>query len=484
MKIPSGISFFLLSFLLLYVKSSYLSLPTQRKESANFEHLVSKKKIKNEEGILKYSVANITKKNKAKSNTTELNETSSYFTGVDLSNYYDVQYFGDVYIGSNYQRMKVIFDTGSNILWVSSINCTSCRKESVKYNPTLTTSSRNLFEEKNITYAIGFVEGTVYQDSISLNHKSSRNYFSKFSHNYSPELSIQDYKFLVVNKEENLTGTIADGVLGLGVDMENDDRFSFVYSLYQQNKISEASFSFYLTNMKEKSRLYFGDILSNKYIKDFLGNQNYCSLPKYANYWECLIKGGIKLNNNEMNKTTDIKSTSRVIFDSGTSYIIIPSHDFVFIYNYLTETLGKKCGLTKNYQLLCSCSSPDEFGNLTFYFDQDYQNTSSFNINFKDIINYHPTARAYQCYFQAMVDTFDLNIWILGDSALRSTLISFNINTREIKWVQTKKRFDELEVARNMNNGKKNYILFWIYLGLGAFAVVAVGVLIYFLFIK
>ena len=43
--------------------------------------------------------------------------------------------------------------------------------------------------------------------------------------------------------------------------------------------------------------------------------------------------------------------------------------------------------------------------------------------------------------------SFGFNIWLLGDSALRASLVTFNMNTKQIKWVQTKSRFDELQLA-------------------------------------
>ena len=67
-----------------------------------------------------------------------------------------------------------------------------------------------------------------------------------------------------------------------------------------------------------------------------------------------------------------------------------------------------------------------------------------YNITLNKMIDYYPYER-YQCHFQIIVDVFGLNIWLLGDSALRASLITFNMNTKQIKWVQTKNRFDEMQ---------------------------------------
>lgn len=44
----------------------------------------------------------------------------------NLRDYYDVQIFARIYIGSNQQAFDMIFDTGSNWLWVMSEHCTNC----------------------------------------------------------------------------------------------------------------------------------------------------------------------------------------------------------------------------------------------------------------------------------------------------------------------------------------------------------------------
>ena len=324
---------FFFSLLLLF-SCGYYSIKTKR-EFANSKYY-SKLKF-----LISNSTVNDSSLTPVKSNETS-NETS--FTTIDLSNYFDIQYYGDIFIGTPPQKQSVIFDTGSNILWVPSTECTSCRNNSIKFNPNESSTVQYLSENKNITYAIGFVDGRTVLDSVSLNGDKKM-----FPQVYNKEMKVEGFKFLLVDREENLTGTMADGVMGIGVDTEGDDRNSFVYSLYNQNKIKDASFSFYLTSTKEISRLYFGDVLENEYMKKFLGKQHSCRVSSYAKYWECDITNGISLYQDNIEHS--FNTNSKVIFDSGTSYIIIPSNDFLTIVNYFNMNDPSLCRLNKYYQI-------------------------------------------------------------------------------------------------------------------------------------
>lgn len=41
----------------------------------------------------------------------------------ELINYYNVQYYGKLYVGSLKSEMELIFDTGSSWLWLPSKDC-------------------------------------------------------------------------------------------------------------------------------------------------------------------------------------------------------------------------------------------------------------------------------------------------------------------------------------------------------------------------
>jgi hypothetical protein len=385
------------------------------------------------------------------------NQTKSIFTIVDLKNYKDVQYIGDIYIGSPPSKLSVIFDTGSNILWVPSSDCVNCLKKTNRYNPKLSTTSSETNNTKSITYAIGFVEGNLCYDTISLNKDG---YFKA-----------NEFLFLNVKKEENLTGTVGDGVFGLGIFNENDPHMSLIESLYNQKQINNAAFSFYLLGTNNLSRIFIGDILKNEYISNLFKNKiQQCQVNQDSLYWECISNDGIIISNNN-NKKEIFYSNNTFIFDSGSSYTMIPQNDFNHIFNFLNSE--HNCMLNKYNELLCQCNSKNEFGKIEIKFDKN----NVFVLNLEKMIDNINAQN--QCHFQITKESYDLNFWILGDSALRGKIINFNLNERKISFVQNISGIiDENKIAKS--KWIKNSTNLFFYLFIALIILVCICLLVYY----
>ena len=342
------------------------------------------------------------------------NNTTKYkFTILELRNYKDVQYIGDIYLGSPSSKLSVIFDTGSNILWVPSSKCVKCLKNTNRYNPKLSSTSRETNITKSITYAVGFVEGNMCYDILSLNLNCNFN--------------VKDFLFLNVKTEENLTGTVGDGVFGLGIYDEDDPQMSLIESLYNQKIINEPAFSFYLLGVNNISKIYIGNILNNEYIYNLFKNKiKECYVNKDSIYWECFSNEGIILT--DKYKKEIFYTNSSFIFDSGSSYTMIPKKDFDIIFNFINTE--HNCVVNKYNELLCQCNSEKDFGTIEINFDKD----NKYVINLEKMIDIRKGK--YQCHFQIVKENYDLNMWVLGDSSLRGNIINFNLYDRKISFVQ------------------------------------------------
>lgn len=446
----------IICFLFSSIHCDYLSIEAKRKITSKpvIERKFLNLKLINNSTIGENEIPN------QKDIGSEISTTEEHpqFSKVELTNYLNVQYYGEVYIGTPNKKYSVIFDTGSNILWLPGENCDLCRSYSKKYNPTKSSTSVDLNIEKNITFAVGFVNGHLYEDKIVFNPNKGFLISSK------KELSAKNYRILSINSEKNLTGTQADGVLGLGIHDENNVRNSLVKLLYEQKKITSPSFSFYLLDQKNKgtiSRLYIGDILNNKYIFNlFKNNISQCYVPYDFMYWECQVTTGI-LFFDSINKTSSkFESKSTVIFDTGSSYTLLPKNDFEIIFSYFQA--NHNCLVDQESQLLCQCNNIYEFGYIELYFDSD----NKFKIDLAKLIDYDKRD-LFQCHFQIMEDAFEINTWVLGDSALRHSLISFDMDERKISFVQNiQDIIDENKLAKSSiifkEGGFFSSILFWV----------------------
>ena len=388
------------------------------------------------------------------------NQTYSEFTIVKLRNYKDVQYTGDIYIGTPPTQLSVIFDTGSNILWVPSSDCVNCLKKANRYNSKISSSSLETNNSKSIIYAIGFVEGNLCYDTVSLNLNGN--------------FKAKELLFLNVKEEKNLSGTVSDGVFGLGIYNEDDPHISFIESLYNQKQINQAAFSFYLLGVNNISKLYIGDIFKNEYIANLFKNKmNECIVDQNVLYWECISYEGITLLNGNNTKKKVFYTNSSFIFDTGSSYTMIPKNDFDEIFNFIN--LEHNCIMNKYNELLCKCNDEKEFGKIEINFDKK----NKYIINLDKMINI--VQGNYKCHFQIVKEYYDLNYWILGDSALRGNIINFNLYERKINFVQNLSGIiDENKIAKS--KWIKKGTNFLLYLIIGFICFVFICVFIYHLF--
>ena len=387
------------------------------------------------------------------------NNTTKYkFTILELRNYKDVQYIGDIYLGSPSSKLSVIFDTGSNILWVPSSDCVKCLKNTNRYNPKLSSTSRETNITKSITYAVGFVEGNMCYDILSLNLNGNFN--------------VKDFLFLNVKNEENLTGTVGDGVFGLGIYDEDDPQMSLIESLYNQKIINEPAFSFYLLGVNNISKIYIGNILNNEYINNLFKNKiKECYVNKDSIYWECFSNEGIILS--DKLKKEIFYTNSSFIFDSGSSYTMIPKKDFVIIFNFINTE--HNCVVNKYNELLCQCNSEKDFGTIEINFDKD----NKYVINLEKMIDIRKGK--YQCHFQIVKENYDLNMWVLGDSSLRGNIINFNLYDRKISFVQNISGIiDDNKMINSKWIQKGTKLFFYLFISLVILTVACL--LIYYLF--
>jgi len=240
-------------------------------------------------------------------------------------------------------------------------------------------------------------------------------------------------------------------------------------------------FTFYLTDSKLGSRLYLGDISQNTYLTPLFKNMNYCDVPVGSRYWQCeieLISFTVNSIPGNVNNLSSASSNSKIIFDSGTSYLIIPANDFIYLLpKFADKAFENRCGVTPFFQLICQCGSPKDFDDIVL----NLIGGSQFKIKIENLIQYFPALK-YQCRFEILIDVNMMNFWILGDSVLRDTLLSFDLKRMSVGWIQEIEKLSDSMIFSNttiVNAEDDNKIEFAGYL-IGGLVILAIT----YLFIK
>ncbi|EAR83040.1 eukaryotic aspartyl protease (macronuclear) [Tetrahymena thermophila SB210] len=217
-------------------------------------------------------------------------------TEIDLTDNYKSYYYVNLQIGSPPQNFKLSVDTGSSDLWVQSIDCkeSSCVKHQ-RFNYTASNTFKKTDRNFSIHYLGGDVKGNVSQDKLT---------FGGFT--------INDYCFGMAYQSSTLFQQVSfDGILGLAFTSISSIKSPTVIDmLYQEGKISENSFSIYLSSKQNtnESELILGG------FNPIYAETEFKFYPIYKDYQYVLKGNYLKFNNLKIDVST-------VIIDSGTSTI-------------------------------------------------------------------------------------------------------------------------------------------------------------------
>ena len=83
-------------------------------------------------------------------------------TSTDLYNYYNLQYYGPIYMGDGRETIDVVWDTGSVIYLAETEACTECDQDKV-YN-TATSAS---YTDLDIPFTESYLDGTTLTGNFS-----------------------------------------------------------------------------------------------------------------------------------------------------------------------------------------------------------------------------------------------------------------------------------------------------------------------------
>ncbi|CAO3648513.1 unnamed protein product [Cunninghamella blakesleeana] len=217
--------------------------------------------------------------------------------------YHDIHslYLIEIGIGTPKQLFYVSIDTGSGDLWVSSTSCPISNCPMNRFDPTRSTSFKEITTTPkvpfNITYGSGSANGDYVLESVTLGGltiEQQQMALATFTNNifYSEDKKNPNYKVL------------QDGIFGLGfpdLTVASSDYHSpylpFIFQLIEQKIIDQPVFSIYLnhsTNIMDgwdNGELMIGGSDPMKYVGDIhyvpIINPPPPQLSKWNGYWMC-----------------------------------------------------------------------------------------------------------------------------------------------------------------------------------------------------
>nr|XP_056701208.1 renin [Euleptes europaea] len=248
-----------------------------------------------------------------------------------LTNYQDVQYYGEILIGTPAQTFKVVFDTGSANLWVPSYKCSPLFSACVSHNRYDSSESSTYLENGTkiaIQYGQGNMRGFLSQDIVTV---ADIPVFQEFAE----ATALTNDPFIYAK---------FDGVLGMGYPSQAIDGVIPVFDrIISQKVLKEEVFSVYYSRNSQSNtggEIILGGSDPSYYTGDF----HYHSISRKG-YWHIDLQG-VSVGG-EMLFCQD-GCTAAV--DTGTSFITGPASSV----SVLMKAIGATLISEKDYVVECS----------------------------------------------------------------------------------------------------------------------------------
>jgi hypothetical protein len=279
-------------------------------------------------------------------------EKQGTWTSILLNNYADAQYYGSLHVGTPPQEIRVIFDTGSADLWVSSVPGTQLEEfipgmHHLHYNHGLSSTYRPNGTEFYLVYGSGDIGGYYSKDTV------------KFG-----DIAVPDFTFAEVDDVEGFgdlwQSSVFDGVCGLGWDDLSLSETP-LQALVRTGKLADPVFAFHLGKFGTPGELVMGGVDPDRYTGDFTYAPVVDAEPGKKMHWTFHLKdkglfGGFGIRINGKGVTREHKA----IVDTGAALVVVP----LSVISKIAKRVGAKAigaypPFENFYELDCKADGPD-----------------------------------------------------------------------------------------------------------------------------
>ncbi|KAG1340783.1 hypothetical protein G6F62_005302 [Rhizopus arrhizus] len=340
---------------------------------------------------------------------------NSVISGIDLQSVYvDIEYVGQISIGTPPQNFSMDFDTGSSDIWVPSTKCLSTCGTHPRFDPTKSSTFELI---SNDTWRLQYGDGSTVIGYTAYDAVRLGQYIQ-------PHQRIG----LVSSETTQLArDTYLDGIFGLAfppLALTGIQR-SIVEDLYLAGEIDKPIVSFYLGKTKEggKGEILFGDTNKNHYE----GELKYVPITEKT-YWQ------VDLSLIDVNGTNAMNGTSMpAILDTGTTLIIVPTAISDIIHAAIP---GAQYNFFYGWRIPCSLADSASKEAITFYLDGQ-----AFPILIKDLVRARQSSSIVMpandlCY--SGIAEAQIPLIILGDTFLRSYYSVYDFGKAQIGLAKSK----------------------------------------------
>jgi hypothetical protein len=312
-----------------------------------------------------------------------------------FKNYDDVEYIGNVTIGTPGQSFRVVFDTGSANLWVPGVSCNDygCQGKA-KYNSKKSSTYQSNGESISIQYGTGSMDGFLDADNVGIAGTTVAGQV------FGEATDLADF----------FNGQPMDGILGLAYPAIAADYVTPVFdTMISQKLVSQPIFGVFLDSNPgdRESAIDFGTIDSSK----FSGSLQYEPVQS-QDYWTVKLTE-FSVNGNDVSGCKNGGGSGcSAIVDTGTSLIIGP-----------TEAVNNL-----NINVDPGCSGIDQLPTITIKMKK---------LTFKLPPKYYVIKYEGQCAF-GIQGADGLPFWILGDTFIRAYYTLFDRGQNQIGFAPVK----------------------------------------------
>ncbi|KAI6231923.1 hypothetical protein M3Y95_00432700 [Aphelenchoides besseyi] len=332
--------------------------------------------------------------------------------GQQLSNLANVQYRGEVSLGSPPQSFKITFDTGSNILWIPKKDCKStgplAKNCPSGYDPRRSRTSEYTGRPFTVAYGTGSASGDLYKDVFAFGSPNGL------------QLKLDIPITFGAASQAYFTD---EGILGLG-SIPSEDGTSVIHEAWRQKVLDEPVFSTFMKKCPGSGNCDDGGLIEigAQDSKHCTRARNWIKVDPFVSYWQFSIDSS-KMGRASYNQKV------KAITDSGTSLIVLP----LFEAERFASGVGAR-NLDGNYILSCS---------RRFNFDLRI-NGRRYRIPSKHLLLELGEDRC-----QLAIQSGNFGLWILGTPFTRSFCQVHNFETREVAFAKLKLTFQTVRTAHS-----------------------------------